>query len=71
MGDESWIREETLEFSKSFGKKYGVLIQELRLLARAIFVVDSNDKIVYTEYVSEVGNHPNYERALEAAKQAE
>lgn len=54
-----------------FGKKYGVLIKELRLLARSIFVVDSNDKVVYVEYVSEVTNHPDYDKAIEAAKNAQ
>lgn len=54
-----------------FGEKYGVLIQELRLLARSIFVVDSNEKVTYVEYVSEVTNHPDYDAALEAAKKAE
>ncbi|WP_042146392.1 thiol peroxidase [Paucisalibacillus sp. EB02] len=54
-----------------FGEKFGVLIKELRLLARSIFVVDSNDKVTYVEYVSEVTNHPDYDKALEAAKQAE
>lgn len=54
-----------------FGKKYGLLIKELRLLARAVFVVDSNDKVVYAQYVDEVTNHPDYEPALEAAKTAE
>ena len=54
-----------------FGEKYGVLIKELRLLARSIFVVDSNDKVTYVEYVSEVSEHPDYDKALEAAKQAE
>ncbi len=53
-----------------FGEKYGVLIKELRLLARSIFVVDSNDKVTYVEYVSEVTNHPDYDKALEAAKNA-
>lgn len=53
-----------------FGEKYGVLIKELRLLARSIFVVDSNDKVTYVEYVEEVSNHPDYESALEAIKQA-
>ncbi|MFD1851848.1 thiol peroxidase [Oceanobacillus bengalensis] len=53
------------------GKNYGVLIEELRLLARAIFVVDSNNKVTYVEYVSEATNHPNYEAALRAAKEAE
>ncbi|MCH1627593.1 thiol peroxidase [Fredinandcohnia quinoae] len=52
----------------SFGEAYGVAIQELRLLARAIFVVDSNDVVTYVEYVSEATDHPNYEAALEAAK---
>ncbi|WP_404329543.1 thiol peroxidase [Mesobacillus maritimus] len=55
----------------SFGEAYGVAIEELRLLARAVFVVDSNDKVTYVEYVSEATDHPNYEAALEAAKQAE
>lgn len=54
----------------SFGEAYGVAIQELRLLARAVFVVDSNDTITYAEYVSEATDHPNYEAAIEAAKQA-
>ena len=54
----------------SFGEAYGVAIQELRLLARGVFVVDSNDTVTYVEYVSEVTEHPNYEAAIEAAKQA-
>ncbi|WP_369902284.1 thiol peroxidase [Bacillus manliponensis] len=54
----------------SFGEAYGVAIKELRLLTRAVFVVDSNDKLVHVEYVSEATNHPNYEAALEAAKTA-
>src|SRR5690625_3861670 len=53
-----------------FGEKYGALIKELRLLTRAIFVIDSNDKIVYVEYVQEVTDHPDYDQALEAAKNA-
>ncbi|WP_282173598.1 thiol peroxidase [Cytobacillus firmus] len=54
----------------SFGEAFGVAIQELRLLARAVFVVDSNDTVTYAEYVSEATDHPNYEAAVEAAKQA-
>ncbi|HLR62512.1 MAG TPA: thiol peroxidase [Lentibacillus sp.] len=54
-----------------FGEKYGVLIKELRLLARAVFVVDSNDNVTYVEYVDEVTTHPDYDRALEAAQKAE
>ncbi|MCP3741151.1 thiol peroxidase [Rossellomorea sp. BNER] len=54
----------------SFGEAYGVHIQELRLLARAVFVVDSNDKVTYVEYVSEATDHPNYDGAIDAAKNA-
>lgn len=54
----------------SFGEAYGVAIKELRLLARAVFVVDSSDTVTYVEYVSEATEHPNYEAAVEAAKQA-
>ncbi len=53
----------------SFGQAYGVLIKELRLLARSIFVVDPNGKISYVEYVPEVTHHPNYDKALDALKQ--
>ena len=52
----------------SFGEAYGTLIKDLRILSRAIFVVDKDNKIRYVEYVKEVGDHPNYEAALEAAK---
>lgn len=51
----------------SFGMAYGVLIKELRLEARAVFVVDAEDRIIYKEIVSEVTNEPNYEAALKAA----
>ncbi|MBB6445713.1 thiol peroxidase [Bacillus benzoevorans] len=54
----------------SFGENYGVAIEGLRLLARAVFVVDSNDVVTYAEYVPEVTTHPNYEAAIEAAKAA-
>lgn len=54
----------------SFGHAYGIVIEELRLLARAIFVIDKDDQVTYAEYVPEVTDHPNYEQALEAAKAA-
>ncbi|MBT2701306.1 thiol peroxidase [Bacillus sp. ISL-40] len=54
----------------SFGEAFGVAIKELRLLARSVFVIDSNDVVTYTEYVNEVTEHPNYEAAIEAAKVA-
>jgi thiol peroxidase len=52
----------------SFGKAYGTLIKELRLLSRAIFVVDASDTVTYVEYVKEVTSHPNYDAALNALK---
>jgi thiol peroxidase len=54
----------------SFGEAFGVAIKELRLLARAVFVVDGSGKVTYTEYVSEATTHPDYEAALQAAKAA-
>jgi len=54
----------------SFGLAYGTLIKELRLNARAVFVIDAKDVVRYVEYVPEMTRHPNYEAALEAAKQA-
>lgn len=55
----------------SFGTNYGVVIKELRLLARSIFIVNSNDEIVYKEIVPEVTTHPDYDAALQAVKEAE
>ena len=52
---------------KSFGKNYGVFIEEFCFLARAIFVVDENNKITYVEYCKDVVNEPDYEAALNAA----
>ena len=52
----------------SFGKAYGVLIKELRLLARAIFIIGTDDKVLYAEYVKEVTQHPDYDKALNTLK---
>jgi thioredoxin-dependent peroxiredoxin len=54
----------------SFGKAYGTLIKEWRILSRAIFVVDRNNVLRHVEYVKEVADHPNYDAALAAAKSA-
>src|SRR5262249_8884799 len=56
----------------SFGQNYGVLIEGLPfpLLSRAIFVVDKAGKITYVEYVPDVPQHPNYDKALAAVKAA-
>lgn len=53
----------------AFGKAYGVLIKELRLLSRSIFIIGSDDKIQYVEYVKEITQHPNYEKALGALRE--
>ena len=52
----------------SFGQAYGVLIKELRLLSRSIFIVGPDQKIQYAEYVKEVTQHPDYDKALNALK---
>ena len=52
----------------SFGNGYGVLIKELRLLSRSIFIIDKDDVIRYIEIVPELSNEPDYEKALEALK---
>jgi thioredoxin-dependent peroxiredoxin len=54
----------------SFGFAYGTLIKELRLLTRAIFIIGSDDKVQYVEYVKEVTEFPNYDAALNALKAA-
>jgi thiol peroxidase len=52
----------------SFGEAYGVLIKNLRLLARAVFVLDAARTIRYREIVKEVTKEPDYEAALSAVK---
>jgi thiol peroxidase len=53
----------------SFGLAYGMLIKELRLLARAVFVVDRGGVIRHIQLVNEVTNEPDYERILSVAKE--
>ncbi|MBU0640652.1 MAG: thiol peroxidase [Planctomycetes bacterium] len=53
---------------RTFGPAFGVLIKELGLLARAVFVIDRNGKLVHVEYVPEVTSEPNYEAALAAVR---
>jgi len=52
----------------SFGQAYGTLIPELRVLCRAVFVVDEDDTLRYVEYVPEIGDHPNYGAVLACAR---
>ena len=54
----------------SFATSYGILIKELKLLARSVFVIDPNNKISYIEIVDEVTNEPNYNAAVDAALSA-
>jgi thiol peroxidase len=54
--------------SASFGTNYGVLIKELRLLSRAVFLLDKGDNVTYVEYVKEVGMPPDYNAVLAAIK---
>lgn len=51
----------------SFGAAYGVLIKELRLLARAVFVIDKEGVVQHVELVKEIADEPDYEAALAAA----
>lgn len=51
-----------------FGKAYGVLIKELRLLARAVFIVDKDGIVKYAQVVPEVSKEPDYEEVLHAVR---
>lgn len=53
-----------------FGRAYGVLIKEWRLLQRAVFVVDRDGRILRAEYVADQMTEPDYEAAVEAARRA-
>ena len=53
---------------RSFGNNWGMLIEELKILARGTFVLDASGKVVYAETVTEVAEEPNYDAALEAIK---
>ena len=53
---------------RTFGKNWGMLIEELKLLARGTFVLDKNGTVVYAETVGEVTHEPNYDAALAALK---
>jgi thiol peroxidase len=53
---------------RSFASAYGVLIKELKLLSRSIFVVDGSDTVRYVQHVKEVSQEPDYAATLAAAK---
>ena len=53
---------------RSFGNNWGMLIEELKILARGVFVLDKNGKVTYAEQVKEVAEEPNYAAAMAALK---
>lgn len=53
-----------------FGTKYGFLMKENMLLARGVVVINPAGEVTYVEYVKEIKEEPNYDKALEATKQA-
>ncbi|HEX2973669.1 MAG TPA: redoxin family protein [Tepidisphaeraceae bacterium] len=53
----------------SFGQAFGMLLKDLRLLARGIFVLDRNGAVRYAQIVNELSQEPDYDAALDAAKQ--
>lgn len=54
--------------SEQFGRDYGVLIKEWRLLQRAVFVIDGDGRVVYAEYVADQMREPDYNATLQAAR---
>ena len=52
-----------------FGQKYGLLIKELRLLARAVLVLNTDGTVVYSEVLDDITKEPNYDAALGAVKE--
>ncbi|REK12305.1 MAG: thiol peroxidase [Planctomycetota bacterium] len=53
---------------RSFGQNWGMLIEELKILARGTFVLDKDGKVVHAELVPEVAQEPDYDKALKAIK---
>jgi thioredoxin-dependent peroxiredoxin len=54
--------------NRDFGIKYGLYIEELGILARAIIVIDQDNEVKYFELVREIAEEPDYDKALEAVK---
>jgi len=55
-------------FDVSFGKAYGTYVKDLRINSRALFVVDADNIVRHAEYVPVIGQHPNYEAALDVLR---
>ncbi|MCO7151079.1 thiol peroxidase [Vagococcus lutrae] len=52
-----------------FGREYGILIEELGIFARSIFIIDTDGKIAYVQIVPEIKQEPDYDEALTALKE--
>jgi len=52
----------------SFAQAYGTLVKEMRVLARAVFVADKDGVVRYVEYLPSIGQHPDYDKALDAIR---
>ena len=55
-------------YDNSFGKDYGLVMDEWHLLARAVLVADADNTITYTEYLENINSDPDYQAAIQAAK---
>jgi len=53
---------------RDFGAKYGLIIKNMGLLTRAIFIIDAQGKVKYKELVENISQHPDYAKALAAVK---
>ena len=53
-----------------FGLKYGLVIKERRYLRRSVFIVGRDGKLVYVNYLPSIGEEPNYDEVINAAKEA-
>lgn len=70
-----WCGDEGLDvvllsdyYDNSFGKAFGVLMEEWHLLARAVLVLDSQNTVQYTEYLENINESPNYEKPVGVVK---
>jgi thiol peroxidase len=77
FGQARWRRAESVEHdalsahaNEAFGRDYGVLLKEWRLLQRAVFVLDADGTIVHAEYVADQMTEPDYDAALQAVRSA-
>lgn len=70
--DNAHVLHQALSAQRSdqFGQDYGVWLVEWRLLQRSVFVIDQNDRIIYTEYVADQQAEPNYAAALQTVELA-